>query len=186
MTSPAPPAPSSAFLEFRPPAEDDMPHLLALQTEASIMRYYGGVQDRANIARRLQLAMEHERRFGYGLWSLYERNTGEFFGIGGVIHYDFDFEAELVEPVVCLKLEAQGRGYGRRILELLHVWCRDAGLLHRAVCRVEIGNRRMLALMDSYKGHPSSPVVRCHSMADARYTFYRAGKEAPDTPADVP
>ncbi|WP_081865381.1 GNAT family N-acetyltransferase [Chondromyces apiculatus] len=167
------PRPSSEILDFRPPSPVDLPHLVALQTDAATMRHYGGVQERANIERRLQRAIDHEQRFGYGLWSIYERQAGEFMGLGGFIRYNFDFDAETIEPVVCLKYEAQRRGHGRHIVERLHAWAHEAGLLHLTLGRVEVAHEHMAKLIASYEGHPRYPMIRSPADPEGRYLFYR-------------
>ena len=164
--------PSSDLLDFRAPTEGDLPDLIALQTDPSAMRFYGGVQEIENIERRHRFALEHERRFGYGLWSLYERQTGQFVGIAGVIHYNGDFNAEELEVVACLKTEAQRQGYGRHIFERLHAWCGDAGVLDRALVRVEVGHHQV-EFLESYLGHPLHPIARRPSAPDDHHLFYR-------------
>lgn len=166
--------PVSPLLEFRPPTLADLPHLLALQTDESTMRYYGGVRDSAAIQQRMHRAIEHHARFGYGLWSIYKRMDAEFIGLGGIIHYDFDLAAVELEGVVCIKREAQGRLYAHHILPLLYGWFLQAGLGPGMplLLRVEPDNHRMVRLLDAFaRADPhifrGDPVRR-----DSRYLFY--------------
>jgi RimJ/RimL family protein N-acetyltransferase len=135
------------------------------------MRYYGGVCDIARIDNRLALAIEHERRFGYGLWSLYDRRTGEFVGMSGIIHYNFDFDSETLELIACLKSATQRRGYARHLFHVLHDWCRDTGVLHRTLVRVE-SDHHQVKFFAFYEGHSLYPVVRRPSVQDERYLFF--------------
>ena len=168
--------PISTLVDFVKPQISDLADLIELQAEDDTMRYYGGTQQQKSVEHRLELALKHEARFGYGLWHLYAKNTNTFIGIGGIIHYNFDFDATQLEAVLCLKRTAQKEQYGHHVMAALQLWAIKVKLTKDIVVRVEPGNSRMLALIDTHYV-PNNVLTRITSASsDGDYVVYQMNR----------
>ena len=71
-------------LILREMTQDDFPSLCAIFTDAQTMQYYPGVFDEARVRRWIAVNQERYATFGFGLWAVVLRETGEVIGDCGV------------------------------------------------------------------------------------------------------
>jgi RimJ/RimL family protein N-acetyltransferase len=93
------PAPilETARLRLRPFAPDlsDLEALHAIQADAVHMRYYPHPFSVAETRSWIERAIEHGERFGFGLWAIEDRRTGEVLGNCGPVHQTVDGQDEI-------------------------------------------------------------------------------------------
>jgi [ribosomal protein S5]-alanine N-acetyltransferase len=87
----------TARLRLRPFAADlsDLMPLNAIQADADHMRYYPHPFAVNETRDWIERAISHNERFGFGLWAIEDRHTGEFLGNCGPVHQTVDEEDEI-------------------------------------------------------------------------------------------
>jgi ribosomal-protein-alanine N-acetyltransferase len=63
---------------------DDVSELLRHRSDAEIMKYLGGTQNRATVKKRIKLYADFYQKHGYGFCAMIWRETGQFIGVGGI------------------------------------------------------------------------------------------------------
>jgi [ribosomal protein S5]-alanine N-acetyltransferase len=110
-------------LYLRSPQISDFDDLYQLQTDPHVMKYIGnGVRDKTAVQDSLKNALKHEKKFGYSLGSLFEKETDLFVGRAGLIHLAFDDESTEIEVAYAIHMKFWGRGYGTEIAQALVNW----------------------------------------------------------------
>ena len=71
-------------LLLREMTEDDRDALAAILTDAETMRYYPRPYDAAGVQRWLDWTRENYQKYGFGLWAVTLKTTGEFIGDCGI------------------------------------------------------------------------------------------------------
>ena len=141
-------------LVLTPSAISDFDDCNAMRTDPAVMHFIGGVASGEDTWIRLLRNVGHWTAFGYGLFTIREKDGGRFVGEGGLAHFrrglgsDFDDFPELYESLVIRRNAAWTQeidrmlGDGRRYLVVvgaLHLVGRDsvverlAARGHRAV-----------------------------------------------------
>jgi RimJ/RimL family protein N-acetyltransferase len=84
-------------LRLRPVSPDDLDHIVALYGDPEVMRYIGtrGALTREEACGRLDFMVDHWRRHGFGMWSLFRKDDGAFVGRCGMRYMDSTTDVEL-------------------------------------------------------------------------------------------
>jgi ribosomal-protein-alanine N-acetyltransferase len=84
-------------LRLRPVAADDLDHFAALYGDPDVMRFIGQrvPMTREQTRERLDFMLDHWRRHGFGMWSLFLKDGGAFVGRCGMRYMDNTIEVEL-------------------------------------------------------------------------------------------
>ncbi len=80
-----------------------------MHRDPRVMATLGGLRSDGETARYLRDKLDHWERFGYGIWTFWDRNDGRFVGRGGLRHTRVEGEAE-VELSYALAAEFWNRG----------------------------------------------------------------------------
>lgn len=97
---------SLAYLELYVPLDQD----------ERVAVWLGGVSTPAEVEQRLALELEHWAEHGYGRWALFDRETGEFVGRGGLRLIEIEGKAE-VELGYAIVAERWGQGLATELSE---------------------------------------------------------------------
>lgn len=106
-------------LALRRFTEDDLDWLVALYADDNVVRFLGGVRDRAKVEETLHTRIldYYEQHPGLGIWLTVERSTGERIGFHLLNHIQGE---SIIQVGFALLQPAWGRGYGTEMaLEVL-------------------------------------------------------------------
>lgn len=78
------PPPATARLEFRRLTEDDFPALCSILKDGRVMYAYEGAFSDSEVHEWLDRQIERYRRWGFGLWAVILRETGQLIGQCGL------------------------------------------------------------------------------------------------------
>ena len=71
----------------RPFTEDDINLLYSLHSDPEIMHFIGkGIRSKKETTQHLFNIINHQNKYGYSAWAVYERETGDFVGRVGLVH----------------------------------------------------------------------------------------------------
>ncbi|SRR5579885_64832 len=92
-----PPTLETERLRLRPVADEDLEHFAALYADPDVMRFIGnrGALPREQARERLDFMIDHWRRHGFGMWSLFRKADGAFVGRCGLRYMDTTMDIEL-------------------------------------------------------------------------------------------
>ena len=108
-------------LGFRPVIEEDIDYLILLDADPDIMSFFpGGVRSHDEITANIKRYIKEYKEKGYGIFAVFDINTGEFIGRAGF----GDIENEIEVGYLILK-KYWGQGYASRILKILFIWAKD-------------------------------------------------------------
>ena len=120
---------------LRPVEPGDLEPFTAIWNDPAVMRHMGrGTRSAAECRLRVEELIEHQRRHGFGKWTVVERATGETIGYCGIELYEGGPD---VEVGFSFARSAWGRGYAT---EAARAW------LEHGFAR--LGFERVLALVD--------------------------------------
>ena len=73
------------------PENIDFDNLYALQADADVMQYVGqGVRTPAEVTSGLEKAIAHQKKYGFSLGCVFEKESGVFVGRAGLIYLAYD------------------------------------------------------------------------------------------------
>ena len=104
---------NSERLYYRPFRRSDAEAAFAFFGDPEVMEYstFGVHPDIERTAEMLAGFIDHNRRCGFGLWAVIERETDELIGMAGLTEFDREQGDEL-ELAYRLRRDRWGRGYG--------------------------------------------------------------------------
>ena len=102
---------NSERLYYRPFRRSDAEAAFAFFGDPEVMKYsaFGVHQSVERTAEMIAGFIDHNRRRGFGLWAVVERETEELVGIAGLTEYD---GADDLELAYRFRQDRWGRGYG--------------------------------------------------------------------------
>lgn len=77
-------------LVFREYRQDDFDDLFAILSDAETMKHYPKPYDKNGVQRWLDWSFDNYRKYGFGLWALELKETGEFIGDCGLTMQNID------------------------------------------------------------------------------------------------
>lgn len=123
-------------LVLRRMIEDDTDQLLILFTDPRVMASFDGLLfDRTKMETWVRRNLEHQDRYGYGLFSIILRNEGILIGDCGLEHMEVGGKAE-VELGYDIRSEYWGKGYAS-----------EAARAVRDYAFTEIGLKRLISII---------------------------------------
>lgn len=105
------------------PTLSDLEDLLQLQSNPHVMKYIDkGVRDKEQVLLRLNKAIEHYKKHGFSLGSVYQKADKKFVGRAGLIHLAYDDTQPEVELGYALLPEVWNKGYATELAQSLINW----------------------------------------------------------------
>lgn len=114
----------------------DLDDLAALLGDPEVMRFYPRPRTRAEAEDWIDWNLRLYRDYGFGLWAMVLRDTGEFAGDCGLTLQQVD-GAEEIEVGYHVRASLQGNGYAT-----------EAAAAARDFARDSLGLRRLIAIID--------------------------------------
>ncbi len=104
---------NSDRLYYRPFRRADAAAAFAFFGDREVMEYsaFGVHPDIERTAEMLADFIDHNRRRGFGLWAVIERETGELIGMAGLTEFDRE-ESDDLELAYRFRRDCWGKGYG--------------------------------------------------------------------------
>ncbi|SRR5579883_100415 len=118
----------SIFLEtkrliIKTPEATDFDNLYALQADADVMQYIGqGVRTPAEIKNGLEKAILHQKKHGFSLGCVVEKESGIFVGRAGLIYLAYDDTQPDIEVSYALTKDSWCKGYATELASALINW----------------------------------------------------------------
>lgn len=107
---------------IRPPCLEDFDDLYELQSDPIVMEYIGyGVRDESTVLEGLIKAVEHQKKYGFSLGSVFDKASHQFIGRAGLIHIEFKDEND-IEIAYALHKTFWNKGYATEIAHALLTW----------------------------------------------------------------
>lgn len=106
-------------LHLRTMSHADLDFLAELFSDAEVMRYYPKTLDRAETAERIEQNLQRYRDYGYGLWIVEDRSTGQPLGRVGPIRQEIDGQMH-VEVGYMIQRSHWRKGYAREAAGACH------------------------------------------------------------------
>lgn len=172
-----PPTFTSARLAFRPYQPSDFDRLAALNADSKVMEYFPATVDKAGTRALVRRIQESFRENSYGWYSVDRLSDGQFIGLIGFLHPDFEsFFTPCVEIGWRLHRDAWGQGYATEGARACLAHGQDELGLERIYSYTALPNRRSERVMQKAgmrwvgrfehplleKGHPlRTHVVYC-------------------------
>lgn len=140
----------TARLVLRPYVIDDHAPYLRMCSDPEVVRYIGGQTLSAEEAwNRLLRYVGHWTLFGYGLFAVIEKASGDYIGETGLADFHrglgdaFDGHPE---AAWVFRQDVGGHGYAFEAAEAVHGWFGTRFGARRTVCLIDPDNRRSLRL----------------------------------------
>lgn len=110
-------------LIIKTPELTDFDDLYALESDTDVMQYVGqGVRTSAEVTSGLDKAITHQKKYGFSLGCVYEKETGVFIGRAGLIYLAYDDTQPDIEVGYMLAKSAWGKGYAIELARALIHW----------------------------------------------------------------
>lgn len=175
MTSIQPPSLETERLLLRPMQTDDVDALLPIFSDPRVMASFGGVLfDRAQMAWWVQRNLDHQRRYGYGLFSVILKDSGLLIGDCGLERMDVLGRVE-TELGYDFRSDYWGLGLATEAASAVRDFAFDTLKLHRIICLIRQGNQGSRRVAERIGMTLSDEMVR-----DGRvywvYTLSRGGR----------
>jgi RimJ/RimL family protein N-acetyltransferase len=108
-------------LRLREYTEDDFAWLYAILSDEETMRYYPRPYDERGTARWIGWCLDCYRRYGFGLWAIECKESGEMIGDCGISMQNIDGE-QLPEIGYHIRKEYWRKGYGKEAAAAVRDW----------------------------------------------------------------
>ena len=136
----------TARMSLRPTSQADRETAGRLYFDPEVMRHISaGALDEEEVGRRLTAAQDRWRRVGFDMWTMLERESGDFIGRGGLI---FSEELDEVEVGYMLVREKWGRGFATELTVFALRFGFEALGLERIVAVVDAPHTRSQRVLE--------------------------------------
>lgn len=108
-------------LRLREYTQDDFDDLKEILTDEETMRFYPKPYDLDGVQRWLDWSMDNYRRYGFGLWAIELKRTGEFIGDCGLTMQNIDGES-LPEIGYHINKRYWRKGYAKEACKAVKDW----------------------------------------------------------------
>ena len=110
-------------LLVKPPSEIDFEAYYGLLSDPEVMRYIGkGIRTREEARENLESQMNHFNKHGFGLWFVYEKQTGLFVGRAGLVYLEMKGDQPAIEISYALHQRFWNQGYGKELVKACIHW----------------------------------------------------------------
>jgi RimJ/RimL family protein N-acetyltransferase len=131
--------PSAARLTFREMADTDLDDIAALVGDKDVMRFYPKPKTRSEARDWITRNQRRYRDYGFGLWIISVRDSGEFIGDCGLTLQPVDGIDEL-EVGYHVRTSMQGQGYGTEAAAASRDFARDVLEADRLIAIINPAN----------------------------------------------
>lgn len=97
------------------PSIVDFEDLYALQADPEVMEFFGGPRAREKVWERMHEFLHHYEKHGFSYGNAYLKDSHEFIGRAGLIHFELNDEAEDIELGCLIVRKYWGNGYATEI-----------------------------------------------------------------------
>lgn len=105
--------------------QSDFDNLFALRSDPEVMKYAEqGMQTKEDIQKFLDITVPSQKKYGFDICVVSEKNSGAFVGQAGLFRTASDDQAE-IEIGFSLHKKYWGNGYGTELVKALIQWCFD-------------------------------------------------------------
>lgn len=111
-------------LILKHPKLSDLDNLIALRMDPNVMQYVGNglVQTKEEVKNFLDAALPYHQQYGFGFFSVFEKETGDFVGQAGLFHFGFDVSQNEIELAYRLHKKYWNRGFATELVKALIDW----------------------------------------------------------------
>jgi ribosomal-protein-alanine N-acetyltransferase len=155
------------------PIEADFDNLLSLRTDPEVMQYIGtgNIETESQVKEFLVKAKNYYEKFGFSLYSVFEKETNHFVGQAGLFHLGFDVTQSEIEIAYRLHKKYWFKGYATELTKALIKFGFKKFSLPRIVARVHLQNERSRKVLEksgmSYRG-----LIDYHNIHVPYYEIY--------------
>lgn len=126
------------------PTLADLDDSHAMLSDAGVMAFIGGQPIlREDAWNKLLRNIGHWTAFGYGIFTVREKDGGRFLGEVGIAHFARGFGAAFdpfPEAAWILAAQGHGRGYATEAVQAAHAWMAEVHGTERTVCLIHPDN----------------------------------------------
>lgn len=127
---------------------EDLDELFALYAGEEITRYTDGLYPYEEELEFQRAYINHKYRFfGYGMWLVFLKETGELIGRAGLEHREYDGETEL-ELGYVIGTNYQRQGYAQEVCEAILACAKEWSGFDRINCLIDAKNLPSIALAE--------------------------------------
>lgn len=164
----------TARLILKSPEFSDLDHFVTLRSDPDVMKYLGNgkAQTKKEVARFLKTTIAYQKKYPYSLFCVFEKDTGDFVGQGGLSHLAFNDKQSDSEIAYRLHKRFWGKGYGTEIAQALV----DCGFKYLTIKRLvafvdpeNIASRRVIEKI----GMTYTGTIRYYGKERPCYEIYR-------------
>jgi len=108
-----------AYLEY-----SDLENLVLLRSDPDVMRYIntGKIQTKEEVEQFLAKVIPYQDEYGFGFFSVFEKESGEFIGQAGLLHVAYEPKNEDIEVGYRFHKKYWGKGYATECVRALIRW----------------------------------------------------------------
>lgn len=108
----------------RAPNQSDFDNLYSLQSDPKVMEFIGKGTPRTKVEvqESLNEIILYYQKHGFGFFSIFEKETGEFVGQGGIFHLNFQDTQKEFEVGYRLHVKFWGKGIATELTKALIEW----------------------------------------------------------------
>ena len=134
------------------PEAIDFDNLYALQADADVMQYIGqGVRTPAEVRSGLEKAIAHQKKYGFSLGCVFEKESGVFVGRAGLIHLGYDDTQPDIEVAYALTKAAWCKGYATELASAIINWGFQHLSITKLVAVINPSNDRSRRVLEKVK-----------------------------------
>jgi len=104
------------------PVLNDVTYWSSLHSDHDVMEYMGGIKTKEVVQAWLEADIQHFKKHGFGMGSVFERNSNEFIGKAGLVYLDHDDHQPDIEIGYVLHKHFWSKGYGTELVHALVNW----------------------------------------------------------------
>jgi RimJ/RimL family protein N-acetyltransferase len=141
-------------LNLRTWIADDIPLMTAISSDPKVMEYFPSTQDLKATQQLIHYINEQHDKYGYSLYAVEIKNTGEFIGFVGLAHPSFDipnFKPQglpIVEIGWRLSSKHWGRGYATEAAKAVLAYAFNELNLDEIISFTTIENKKSRNVME--------------------------------------
>lgn len=137
-------------LILRPFMQQDFELLYSLHSNPEVAQTtIDGVQDEATVQKHLTNFIEHQEKFGYSQWAVFEVKSGEFVGRAGLAKRSLNKEVgEQVEVRFALLPQFWGLGYASELTEALIKFAFEKLKLSQIIASTGLTNEKSARVLE--------------------------------------
>ena len=140
-------------LIIRPLSMDDLENSYILQSDSLVMQYLGnGVRSKEEVKVWLHKAVVHQKKYGFSVGSVYEKNSGLFVGRSGLAHLDYD-DAQPLEVTFLLTRNSWGKGYATELGCAIIQWAFENLTISKLIAHTNSKNERSRRVLEKIGMH---------------------------------